>query len=141
MTVSEQIIEVLDALCEKFGIAIDWTADTVLPYVKSLCTKLITWEISTSVYWICIFVTLTSVGVFITKKIYTKYNNVIKDKNSSISKKNDWETVNMITWICFIVLSVVSVGIIGFEIHDIITCVTFPEMVVIETIQSLMSQT
>ena len=33
---SEQIIEVLNALCEKFGIAIDWTAENVMPYLTDL---------------------------------------------------------------------------------------------------------
>lgn len=37
MTVSEQIISVLDALCEKFGIAINWTEENVIPYVEILC--------------------------------------------------------------------------------------------------------
>ena len=31
MTVSEQIIQVIDALCEKFGIAIDWTTQNIIP--------------------------------------------------------------------------------------------------------------
>lgn len=33
MEVSKQIIEVLDNLCEKFGVVIDWNAKNVLPYV------------------------------------------------------------------------------------------------------------
>ena len=30
MTVSEQIIQVLDALCEKFGLVIDWTSENAI---------------------------------------------------------------------------------------------------------------
>ena len=141
MTVSEQIIEVLDALCEKFGITIDWTADNVLPYMESLCTKLISWEILTSVYWICLLTILTLIGFFVMKKVHTKCNEVNQSENFSRCQQDDWETINVIVWVCFIVLLVVSVVMIAFQVHDIITCVTFPEMMLIEKIQSLMSTT
>lgn len=35
MTVSDQIINVLDALCEKFGLVIDWTSENVVPYLTT----------------------------------------------------------------------------------------------------------
>ena len=54
MTVSSEIIEVLDYLGEKLGIAIDWTSDNVLPYLQTLVDKFIKWEISTSIVWIVI---------------------------------------------------------------------------------------
>ena len=54
MTVSSEIIEVLDYLGEKFGIAIDWTSNNVLPYLQTLADKFIKWEISTSIVWIII---------------------------------------------------------------------------------------
>lgn len=41
MQVSNQIIEVLDYLCSKIGITIDWTESNVLPYVQTLLEKYI----------------------------------------------------------------------------------------------------
>ena len=35
-TFSQQFIEVLDAICAKIGVAIDWTADNCLPQVLSV---------------------------------------------------------------------------------------------------------
>lgn len=52
MTISSEIIKVLDYLGEKFGIAIDWTSKNVLPYLQALVDKFIKWEISTSIVWI-----------------------------------------------------------------------------------------
>ena len=54
MSFSSQFIEVLDALCDKIGIAIDWTSQNVMPYVTDLATRIITYEISTSAAWIII---------------------------------------------------------------------------------------
>lgn len=33
---SEEVIKILDALAEKFGLAIDWTSANVLPYLQQL---------------------------------------------------------------------------------------------------------
>lgn len=54
MSFSSQFIEVLDALCDKIGIAIDWTSQNVVPYATDLATRIITYEISTSAAWIVI---------------------------------------------------------------------------------------
>ena len=55
MTFSEQTISILDYLCQKFGIVIDWTSDTVWPMVEMLAGKYIKWEIASSILWIVIF--------------------------------------------------------------------------------------
>lgn len=39
---SEEVIKILDALAEKFGLAIDWTSANVLPYLQQLCDKYVT---------------------------------------------------------------------------------------------------
>ena len=62
MTVSSQIIEVLNDLCMKFGIAIDWSAKNVGPYAQELAAKFISWEIATSWMWIVVGVVITIVG-------------------------------------------------------------------------------
>ena len=54
MSFSSQFIEVLDALCEKFGIVIDWTSQNVVPYLTDLAARIITYEIWTSAAWIAI---------------------------------------------------------------------------------------
>lgn len=54
-TVSDQIIQVLDALCDKFGLAIDWGAQNVLPYAQELMGKMVSYKLWTSVMWIVVF--------------------------------------------------------------------------------------
>lgn len=49
---SEEIIKVLDALAEKFGLAVDWTSANVIPYLEQLCGKYVNYEIVTSVIWL-----------------------------------------------------------------------------------------
>lgn len=61
---SEEVIKILDALAEKFGLAIDWTSANVLPYLQQLCGKYVTYEIATSVVWILIDICLLFVGKY-----------------------------------------------------------------------------
>ena len=51
---SSEVIKVLDYFAEKFGIAIDWGSENVLPYVEELRSKLVTYELYTSVFWLII---------------------------------------------------------------------------------------
>ena len=46
---SKEIIKILDALAEKAGLAIDWTSANVFPYLQQLCSKYVTYEITTSI--------------------------------------------------------------------------------------------
>lgn len=58
---SEEIIKVLDDLSERFGVAIDWSAENVLPYAQELFQKFINYEIWTSV----MFVVLCILGILL----------------------------------------------------------------------------
>ena len=73
MTVSEQIIQVINALCEKFGIAINWTSENVIPYLETLCRKLITYEISTSIFWMVIMTLVSIASIVATRKFYPTF--------------------------------------------------------------------
>ena len=41
MQANEQIIDVLEYLCKKIGVTIDFTNKNILPYVNQLCEKYI----------------------------------------------------------------------------------------------------
>lgn len=119
MKMSEQIIEVLNYLCQKIGFTIDWTADNVLPYVETLCEKFITWEVSTSWMWIGIAGAIMLICLIPTILIYrSSYDGMI------------WFVYGMILFVTFLV--------IGVQIYDIITCYTFPEKVIYDYVKNLM---
>ena len=126
MNFSEEIINVLDYLGGKMGIAIDWTHANVLPYVEQLCAKYIQWEIATSIIWIVLHVFfiifIVTAGFKLSKKVYDEYDDF--DGN-----------------ICYVLFSFIififGCGIIT-QILDITKCVCFPEMQIYEYITSLM---
>lgn len=125
MTVSSEIIEVLDYLGEKFGIAIDWTSNNVLPYLQTLADKFIKWEISTSIVWIVI-------AAFVMAAMIVLIN------LKGIREINE-ETYGML-WIPIIVLIIVSFIVICIQIFDIIECNIFPEKALYDFIKVMLNQ-
>ena len=53
---SDEIIKILDDLGQRFGIAIDWSAQNVMPYLKDLMSRFINYEMITSVVWMVVFI-------------------------------------------------------------------------------------
>lgn len=139
MTVSEQIIQVVDALCEKFGIAVDWTAKNIIPYIETLCGKLITYEICTSIVWIIIMVSLSIGSVVAAKKLTPIFKKKIEEGKRSYSClcENDWDMGAGFAIAGLIIINFISIIVVGTQIMDIIKCLTFPEMYVFEYVGAL----
>ena len=125
MTISSEIIEVLDYLGEKFGIAIDWTSNNVLPYLQTLVDKFIQWEISTSILWIAIaaFV-IAMIIILMNLKSFRKIN---EDTYGIL-----WTFAGILILVFFIVICV--------QIFDIVECNVFPEKVLYDFIKIMLNQ-
>lgn len=120
MTFSEQTISILDYLCQKFGIVIDWTSDTVWPMVEMLAGKYIKWEIASSILWIVIFMMGAIACLLGIKAIKNHLSGSYIDE----------------MWITFCVF--LGLGALGFfagvatQAFDITRCFVFPELELFE---------
>lgn len=123
MTVSAQIIEVLDTLCAKMGIVIDWTAENVIPYVMELAGKYITFEIAASIAWMVIGIIFLVGGWKLALWAHRNADDI---------------ELSIFVFCVTCVVSAVIIGIIGCQIFDIIKCATIPELVLFEKVQALM---
>ena len=130
--VSDEIIKVLDAFANKIGVTVNWTQDNILPYMQKLCGKYITYEMATSAFWIVIGVCL----LFLGKYLVGKFKSYMKQDDES--GLDDFESL---LCIMSIVCAVVCIGggilVICSNIFDIITCLTFPEKVILDELQSV----
>ena len=120
MNFGDETIKILNYLGEKFGIAIDWTSDSVLPYLQQLCTKFIEWETSTSIAWI-----IGAIFAIIAAIIFVLVVNKIEDLKDTF---DNWQ------YGILIVIACIAICVIGKQIYDIITCSTFPEKVIYDFI-------
>lgn len=117
MQISDEVIKILEYLCDKIGVTIDWTSNNVLSYVEQLCEKFIHWEVNTSFAWMAIMGVATIISLIFAIVIH----NV-----------SDWDGFE---WIIFGVILATTIIVCGFQIFDIIECKTFPEKAIYDYIQ------
>lgn len=130
---SEEVIKILDALAEKFGLAIDWTSANVLPYLQQLCGKYVTYEIATSVVWVLIGVCLLFVGKYVIEKAKYCWK---KYKEERYSDYDFGAILLEVLAGCAIIGGIV---VILYQTFDIVTCITFPEKIIIEELRAVYS--
>lgn len=128
ITVSDQIISVIDALCTKFGIAIDWTSKNVMPVLENLAEKYIGWEIATSKMWFILGAAIFLIGLVLGCIIIRAD---LKDKFTDYG--------GGIIAGSFIIGAALIIGIpvMICQVLDIIKCIKFPELQIVEYIEEL----
>lgn len=128
---SEEIIKILDALAEKFGLAIDWTSANVIPYLQQLCGKYITYEIAISIVWMLIGICLLVVSKYTIEKSKFYWE---RYKEDTLSENDDEAILLGILTGCLIILGIL---VILRQTFDIVTCITFPEKMIINELRSI----
>lgn len=132
---ANEIIKVLDELCNKFGIVVDWTDQNVLPYIQELSTKCVNWKMGISIVHLIYGIILLGIGIFGIWGIKYCHN---KCKTATCSDDDClWDGIG------FLMYFVVAIGFAGFfifipsNIENIITCKMFPEKVLIDMIMEM----
>lgn len=135
MNISDQIIAVINDLCEKLGIAIDWSAENILPKVEELCAKYISYEIWTSVAWITLWCGITLLSWIIAGTMF--------HKEHKQPERDRWDFDNRVTpFITVIMLivatlaSFITVCVVGAQVFDIVEATVFPEKTIYEFVSS-----
>ena len=119
---SDEIIKLLDDLGQRFGIAIDWSSENVLPYLQDLVRRFTTYEIAMSIMWLTIGMIFLLAGIIFSIKI-------VKSKNRDIHGAALFS----------VILALIGVVMVVWQILDMITCYTIPEKLIFEYVNSLLS--
>lgn len=120
---SDEIIKILDDLGQRFGIAIDWSSQNVMPYLQDLVRRFTTYEIATSIMWLTIGMIFLLAGIIFSIKI-------VKSENRDI------HPLILFT----VILAVIGIVMIMCEISDIITCCTIPEKMIFGYLNAMLSK-
>jgi hypothetical protein len=143
---SQQIIEVLDYLFEKFGIAIDWTAENIMPYVQELAGKLVTYNIVSDVMWLVLSVLVIIGCCGYARILYGSYKTCETTKKATLLMEyySDLETVDFsvggcITTIIAVVGFVLSLVALFVNCGDLIKWIFIPELQLVEYMSDLIN--
>ena len=66
---SEEVIKILDDLGQRFGIAIDWSSQNVLPYMQDLFERFIEYRNISAIIWIVVSVIMFIVTGIVLKVV------------------------------------------------------------------------
>lgn len=72
---STEIIKILDAICDKFGLVIDWTSQNVTPYVEQLCEHIVQYELISSAIYTVLSLVILVVGTIFCIRMFKKLSN------------------------------------------------------------------
>ena len=122
MQVSDQIVAVLDDLCKRFGVVIDWSQENVIPYAQELAGKYIKYEIGTSVAWCVLIGVVLIVVVAIMKFAY----------------KESIKELEVVMTVITVVIAIILILVVGKQTFDIIECCAIPEKTIVEAISTLL---
>ena len=136
MEISEQVIKVLDAVCDKFGIAIDWTSNNVIPYIQELGNKIITYDICVSIMWLVIGSVIPLTVAILIKKFLNKKKLEAKETINDYYYTDG--SLDNGAFYCYLIIGILLViafviGTIGLQ--SIIQDREYPEKTTIEPIK------
>lgn len=130
--VSNQIIEVLNEICNKFGLAIDWTSKNVQPYLQELMTKCVSYKFATSIMWLIFGIIAFAIGGALAKMAVGSWK-----KYNEEGPLSDYD-ICVIQCIASGILLILGIVMVACNITTMIACKTFPEKVVLDMITQYM---
>ena len=131
-TVVDQIIQVIEYLGQKFGVAIDWSAENILPLAQVLMEKIARWCIAENVFYIG----LSLVGLIVGLIVFTI-------SARKFSQLDSYDVLGVVLCTVGVVLfgAIAIAGAIGLCVntYNLVQSICFPELAVFEYIQSFIS--
>lgn len=140
-----EVIKVLNHLCDKFGIAIDWTSSNVMPYLQDLMSRMVKYGIYQNVSNIIYFLVFLLIAIIITRKLYKvsyKYASIYKETNKHDDKDNAsfFTMAFLISFVTTVFAAIMMLSAIKQSVDEIIELSTVPEKYVIEMIQEQINE-
>lgn len=139
---SEQIIEVLEYLGGKLGIAIDWTTENIIPYVELLFKRYVSLKITTSSIGVVIGVALCIAAIVLGIKLFKGFVKTNANKKDTFL----WEHYStgsclseggMFIVIVIIACSVFGIVVLGCSIPNLLEWIFIPEVPFVKEIADL----
>lgn len=136
---NDQIIEILNSVSKKFGMAIDWSNKNILPYIEQLSNKIVKYDLYKSIFSLIVSITIILLSLIFMNLVYNAY------KKTKINNEDNLfftfitgpypRYITIVLIVVVLILFIVSIlGIIS-NIQNIIQDIVFPEKTIFEFIK------
>lgn len=132
VTVADQIIQVIEYLGQKFGVAIDWSAENVLPIAQTLMEKIARWCVAEHIFYVALSFVGLIVGIIGFSISVQKLPKI--DRHDAFG-----EIMWTLGLVAFGMMGVAGVIGICVNTYHLVQSICFPELAVFEYIQSFIS--
>ena len=134
MEVANSFITVLDELCKKFGLVVDWTQQNVQPYVQELMSRIIKYEIFKNLLGIVISVLILTLVGFCIRAIIKNYKNKVEGYGGE-SYRIDMFDYAPSLFLVFPML--IGFFMLARNVISLAKCITVPELIFLQMLQNL----
>lgn len=134
---SDEIIKVLDDLSKRWGMAVDWTSSNALPYLQQLAQKYVNYKLAESGLELVTGLLLFA-GAMKLVKIAKKCHCKLVSGDVDIYSEDSYVYTALACCVGAFIAFLVCFLLVSGAARDIITCMTFPEkMILDELLQTL----
>lgn len=139
----KEIIKVLDYISGKLGIAVDWTAENVLPYAREILADYVLYEIISCATGLAISVAILMASALVLRWIYKDYKRCKETEKNTLlweyepytySSKGDVETTVfcMVVTIIAPIVAFVSLILTVANVFDLLQWCITPEVAMLK---------
>lgn len=126
ITFSAEAINIIDYLCSKFGVAIDWANVNIIPKLQEIAEHIISWRYYSSMVGVISGALVIIMGIVLLS-IGTHKHNIHYDEGIG-------------SMVIGSTMGIVGIPILITHILNMIKCNVFPEMALIDYLLKLKSQ-
>lgn len=129
---SDEIIKILNTVCDKIGIAVDWSNQNIVPYVKDLLHRCQNYLIINDIFWTALWLTFGGLAVLFVTKIIR----ILNDDDYDCDYDYDENALIVISLILCVIFMFSLVGFI-VKAEDLIQSIFLSEMRLFEYYKSI----
>ena len=122
---NEELINTLTELAKKFGVAIDWTSQNALPYVQELASRIVKFEVATSILW-----AIVGAVFIISFRWWMPFIKYLAGKEKE-DPYDMYDFYKCLATAGMIITMIIGGLIISQQAYDLIQCAILPETVVL----------
>lgn len=128
---SDEIIKVLDDLSQRFGIAVDWTSSNALPYLQELAKKYVNYRLAMSAMELALGILFFVAAMKLVKEAKRQHYKA-KEERRDYFDDNFHDGIAMACLAGAASAIVIDIFLIPSALGDIVTCMTFPEKLMLD---------
>lgn len=131
-----QIISVLNALCDKIGIAVDWTAENIGPQIEMLLEQYARYLTASSVVGLVASVIVLLIGVLSGCILYRS----IQNDGFAVDGYDDFTGLGWLLLVLCIIGIIFGLAGLIVTIKALIKCLTIPQIYAAQELLSMLQQ-